>query len=149
MRVKLEYGTNGVEIAVPDGNVTVLAPRFVPGLVDEEAAFLEAVRAPLGAGPLASLVGAGERVAIVVADVTRPLPSERLLPWVLRELRHVPPRQVTIVIGTGSHRATTEAEMAAMLGATIASGCRIVDHTAFDEHRLARAGTGIDGLPVF
>src|SRR4051794_41775653 len=59
MRVKLEYGTNGVEIAVPDGNVTVLAPRFVPGLVDEEAAFLEAVRAPLGAGPPPAPGGGG------------------------------------------------------------------------------------------
>ena len=74
MRVKLEYGTAGVEIAMPGDNVTVLAPRFVPGLPDEEAAFLDAVRRPVGSAPLASLIQPNERVAIVIADVTRPLP---------------------------------------------------------------------------
>ena len=119
MRVKLEYGTAGVEIAMPGDNVTVLAPRFVPGLPDEEAAFFDAVRRPVGSAPLTSLIQPNERVAIVIADVTRPLPSERLVPWVLRELRHLPADRISIVIGTGSHRATTEAEMGAMLGDAI------------------------------
>ena len=149
MRVKLQYGTAGIEIAMPGDNVMVLAPRFVPGLPDEERAFQQAVRRPLECAPLASLVQAGERVAIVIADVTRPLPSERLVPWVLRELRHVPAERITIVIGTGSHRPTTAAEVGSMLGDAIASGCRIVDHSAFDPSRLALAGTGIDGQPVF
>src|SRR4029078_7550835 len=41
MRVKLEYGTSGIEIGVPDEGVTVLAPRFVRGLPDEAWAFVE------------------------------------------------------------------------------------------------------------
>ena len=149
MRVRLQYGTDGIEVAVPGRQVTVLAPRFVTGLPDEAAAFLQAVRAPLGVPPLHATVRPQERVAIVIADVTRPLPSERLLPWILRELRHVPPEQITIVIGTGSHRATTPAEVGAMVGDVIASGCRLTDHSAFDESRLSRAGIGIDGEPVF
>ena len=148
MLVKLQYGTSGVEVALPERQVTILAPRFVPGLADEEAAFLDAVHAPLGCAPLAATVAPDERVAIVIADVTRPLPSERLLPWILRELAHVPPDHVTIVIGTGSHRATTPSELAAMVGAAAATGCRIVDHSAFDDRRLAKAGIGIDGEPV-
>jgi nickel-dependent lactate racemase len=148
MRLRLQYGTAGVDVTVPDGRATVLAPRFVPGLPDEEAAFYESVRRPRGAAPLHSVVQAHERVAIVIADVTRPLPSERLLPWILRELRHVPADRISIVIGTGSHRATTPMEMGAMVGDLLASGCRIVDHSAFEESGLARAGTGIDGQPV-
>src|SRR4029450_3759037 len=139
MRVKLEYGTAGLETAIPGDNVTVLAPRFVPGLPDEEAAFLQAVRRPLSSAPLASLVQAHERVAIVIADVTRPLPSERLVPWVLRELRHVPTDHIAIVIGTGSHRATTTAEMGAMLGDAIATGCPIADPNRFDSRELSPA----------
>jgi nickel-dependent lactate racemase len=149
MRVRLQYGTDGLEVAVPGRQVTVLAPRFVPGLPDEEAAFLQAVRTPLGVPPLRATIRAHERIAIVIADVTRPLPSERLLPWILRELRHVSPAHITIVIGTGSHRATTPAEVGAMVGDVIASGCRLVDHSAFDDSRLSRAGIGIDGEPVF
>ncbi|MEO7270770.1 MAG: nickel-dependent lactate racemase, partial [Vicinamibacterales bacterium] len=149
MRVTLQYGTTNLDLSVPDGQVTVLAPRFVPGLADEEAAFVRAVRAPLGARPLADSVGPGEQVAIVVADITRPLPSARLLPWILKELRHVPPEQISIVIGTGSHRATTPAEIGTIVGDALASGCRIVDHSAFEEAGLALAGTGIDGTPVY
>ncbi len=148
MRVTLQYGTTNLDLAVPDGQVTVLAPRFVPGIPDEEAAFRAAVRAPLEARPLAETVAAGERVAIVIADITRPLPSARLLPWILGELRHVPPAQITIVIGTGSHRATTAVEIGTLVGEAIASGCQVVDHSAFEPTGLAAAGTGIDGHPV-
>ena len=148
MRVTLQYGTTNLDLAVPDGQVTVLAPRFVPGIPDEEAAFRAAVRAPLEARPLAETVAAGERVAIVIADITRPLPSARLLPWILGELRHVPPAQITVVIGTGSHRATTAVEIGTLVGEAIASGCQVVDHSAFEPTGLAAAGTGIDGHPV-
>jgi nickel-dependent lactate racemase len=148
MRVRLQYGTDGLDVTVPGREVTVLSPLFVPGLPDEEAAFLEAVRAPLSARPLAEIVGAHERVAIVIADVTRPLPSDRLLPWILRELSHVPEDSVTIVIGTGSHRATTPDEVQSMVGRAIAGRYTVVDHTAFDPATLAPAGTGIDGQPV-
>jgi lactate racemase len=149
MRVRLQYGTDGLDVTVPGHEVTVLTPRFVPGLPDEESAFFEAVRAPLAGRPLADVVSANERVAIVIADVTRPLPSDRLLPWILRELSHVPDEKITIVIGTGSHRATTTAEMLAMLGDAIVARYAVVDHSAFDPARLALVGTGIDGQPVF
>jgi len=149
VQVTLQYGTTNLDLALPEAQVTVLAPRFVPGLPDEEAAFRQAVRTPIEARPLAESVAPGERVAIVVADITRPLPSGRLLPWILQELGHVPPEQITIVIGTGSHRATTPSEIGAIVGEAIASGCRIVDHSAFDDSGLAPAGIGIDGQPVY
>jgi nickel-dependent lactate racemase len=149
MRVRLEYGANGLEVTVPGREVTVLTPRFVAGVPDEESAFVEAVRAPLGALPLGEVVRPYEHVAIVIADVTRPLPSERLLPWILRELAHVPDAHVTIVIGTGSHRKTTPEEILAIVGAPIALRYRIVDHDAFNQSRLAPVGLGIDGQPVF
>ena len=149
MRVKLQYGTGGLEVTIPAEQVEVLAPRFVPGLVDEEKAFAEAVQSPLASAPLRELAGANDRVAIVTSDITRPLPSERLLPWVLRELAHVAPERITIVIGTGSHRATTPAEIRSMVGEAVAAGYRVVNHDAFDPAALALAGTGEDGHPVF
>jgi nickel-dependent lactate racemase len=149
MRVKLQYGIEGLEVTIPAGHVTVLAPRFIRGLPDEESAFVEAVRSPLGCAPLRSLVGAGDRVAIVTSDITRPLPSERLLPWVLRELSHVAPERITIVIGTGSHRPTTPAEIRGMVGEAVSAVYRVVNHDAFDPAALAPVGVGEDGHPVF
>jgi len=101
MRIHLQYGTTGLDVELPAANVQVIAPRFVAGLPDEQGAFLDAVRHPMEAAPLASIVRSDERVAIVIPDITRPLPTARLLPWVLQELRHVPEDHVTIVNGTG------------------------------------------------
>src|SRR5688500_103824 len=128
--ITLEYGTTGLPVTIPSGNVTVLAPRFVPGLPDEETAFVTAVRAPRESAPHRASVEAHHRVAIVIPDITRPLPSDRLLPWVLAELSHVPAGRITIIIGTGSHRATTEPEVRALVGESIAAEYTVVNHDA-------------------
>ena len=73
--------------------------------------FQTAVRRPIGSRPLADIVSAGDRVAIVIPDITRPLPTDRLLPWLLEELRHVPLADLVIINGTGSHRVNTPDEL--------------------------------------
>lgn len=147
MRIHLQYGRDGIDAEIP-GDVTVVEPRFVEGLADERAAFLEAVRRPLAARPLAEIVRPGERIALVIPDITRPLPSDRLLPWVLEELGHVADRDVVIVNGTGSHRVNTPAELRAMVGGGVAGRYRIVNHDSHDPATLAPAGVGFDGHPV-
>ena len=79
MRVHLQYGADGLHVDLPARDVTVIAPRYVDGLRDEAAAFRDAVRQPIGSPPLAAAVRPGERVAIVIPDITRPLPTARLL----------------------------------------------------------------------
>jgi len=116
MRVHLQYGREGLNVEIPGANVTVIEPRFVGGLPDEAAAFREAVRQPIGAPPLREVVKAADRVAVVIPDLTRPLPSDRLLPWLFEELSHVSAERFTIVNGTGSHRVNTPEELRSMVG---------------------------------
>jgi lactate racemase len=149
MRIHLQYGTTGLDVDLPGSNVTVIEPRFVPGLADERAAFLQAVRQPLGAArPLRETVGAGERVAIVIPDITRPLPSDRLVPWVLEEIGHVPDDQIVVVNGTGSHRLNTEDELRAMVGDDVLRRVRVVNHDSHDATTQVQVGVGQDGHPV-
>jgi nickel-dependent lactate racemase len=136
-------------VDIPGADVTVIEPRFVPGLADERAAFVEAVRAPIGARPLREIVAAGERLAVVIPDLTRPLPSDRLLPWLFEELGHVPAERVVIVNGTGSHRANTRDELASMVGSEVLRRYRVVNHTAHDLATLAAAGKSADGETVY
>jgi nickel-dependent lactate racemase len=149
MRVHLQYGREGLEVEIPGTEVTVIEPRFVPGLPDEAAAFREAVRAPIGAPPLREIVKAGERVAVVIPDLTRPLPSDRLLPWLFAELAHVPAGRFTIVNGTGSHRANTPEELASMVGRDVLARYRVVNHTAHDLATMLPAGRSRDGETVY
>ncbi len=139
MRVSLAYGRGRLPVEVPDATV-VITPEQLPGLPDERAAFDAAVRAPIGSKPLRELAKPTDSVAIVIADITRPSPSERLVPWILGELAHVPREQFVIVNGTGSHRANTPAELVHMLGAEIIETVRVVNHNAFDDARLTRLG---------
>jgi nickel-dependent lactate racemase len=147
-KIRLQYGATGLELSTDAPNVTLVEPRFVPGLPDEAAAFREAARNPIGTRPLREIVKAGERVAVVIPDITRPLPSERLLPWLFAELSHVPAANFTIVNGTGSHRANTPAELERMVGAEVASRYRIVNHDAQNAAGLRLAGKTADGRPV-
>ena len=148
MKVHLQYGREGLAVDVPGRNVKLIEPRFLPGLPDERAAFREAVRAPIGAAPLRELVKPGERVAVVIPDLTRPLPSDRLLPWLFEELAHVPAERVVIVNGTGSHRANTPEELASMVGRDVLARYRVVNHTAHDPSTLVVVGKDRQGEPV-
>jgi nickel-dependent lactate racemase len=148
MRTHLQYGTTGLDVDFPSDNVSVITPRFVAGLPDERAAFQEAMRRPLGSAPLRDVVRAIDRVAIVIPDITRPLPTDRLLPWVLEQIDHVPLERVAIVNGTGSHRMNTPGELRAMVGADVYRRVRVVNHDAHDPTGLVPVGAGEDGGAV-
>ena len=146
--VALRYGQDELTLDLTGLDATVLRPRHGAGLPDEAAAFRAAVRAPLGTRPLREIIAAHEHVAIVIPDGTRPLPSDRLLPWVFAELAHVPADNFTIVIGTGSHRANTPEELDRMLGPAVARRYRVVNHDAHDPATLTRVGRSRFGYDV-
>ncbi len=148
MKIHLQYGRDGLDVELPGDNVTVLRPQFVPGLADEEAGFVDAVRSPIGTGPLAEKVAATDRVAVVIADGTRALPSDRLLPWLFAELGHVPAENFTVIIGTGTHRPNTPEEIVGIVGAETAARCRVINHNAYDKATMAEARPAADGNPA-
>jgi nickel-dependent lactate racemase len=139
MQVALAYGRGRVTVNVPDDAV-VIRPEPLPGLPDEHGAFEAAVRDPIGAAPLREQAKSSDIVAIVIADGTRPSPSERLVPWIMQELAHVPRENFVILNGTGSHRANTRDELAQMLGEEVVDTVRIVNHDAFDDSTLTHLG---------
>jgi len=140
MRVKLAYGKEGLWVELPDENVTVVEPKFVSGLPDEEAAIRQALREPLGMPPLRELVRPTDTVAIAFSDITRPMPNDRVLPVLLEELSHVPRENIVLINALGVHRRNTEEELMGMLGREIVEGYRIVQHAAQDEGELVYLG---------
>lgn len=148
MKLELPYGETRLPLDLPHPDVDVITPRFTEGLPDEAAAFRTAVRNPRGGAALASQVDASHRVAIVIPDITRALPTERLLGWLFAELDQVPVANVTIIVGTGTHRANTPQELVRMLGADIAARYRVINHDAFDPATLKQVGVREGGLPI-
>jgi lactate racemase len=148
MLTHLQYGKEGLEVEIPSENVTVLAPRFVPGLPDEAAAFRDAVRSPIDSRPLKELISANDRIAVVIPDITRPLPTDRLLPWLFQELDYLPPENFVIINGTGSHRVNTAEELSTMIGPSVFERYRVVNHNSHDPATLKSAGRTKDGRQV-
>jgi len=147
MRITLEYGRTGLPVEMPDG-ATVLEARQAPGLPDEAAALRAALRAPIGAAPLAESVRATDRVAIVFPDITRPMPRQRVLSVLLDELRHVPRQNITLINAVGTHRPNTHEELEAMLGRGILDAYRVVQHDPRAEAAMRLVGASSFGNPV-
>src|SRR5262249_23297551 len=140
MRLTLDYGTDGLEVELPDERVTVIEPVFRPALPHPHAALVEALRAPIGAPPLREVVRGAGRVAISVCDITRAQPRREMLEALFEEMPDVPADALTILIATGTHRCNTPAEIVAMLGSEIPRRHRIVNHDSRDPSALALVG---------
>ena len=79
MRVRLDYGSDGLEVNLPSDRVTVIQPAFRPAVADPHAALTAALRAPLGRPPLREIVRPGQTIAISVCDITRAQPRQAML----------------------------------------------------------------------
>ncbi len=149
MRITLAYGRSGLEVEFPEDRTTVIEPTYVEGLPDQAGAVREAITHPTGTAALHELVTPDQTVAISICDVTRPMPSATVVPVVLEALSHVPTEQISIMIASGTHRATTRDELVEMLGERIVDENRIVIHDAFDQTQLVSLGE-VDGwIPVW
>jgi lactate racemase len=149
VRLTLDYGTEGLDVDLPDDRVTVIEPVPRPAVPDPHATLLDAIRSPLNRAPLRELVQRGQRVAISVCDITRAQPRMEMLRAVFEEMPQIAPQDVTILIATGTHRTNTPAELERMLGRDIVSRYRVVNHDSRDPATLGRAGTTSTGVPVF
>ena len=130
---ELAYGNGTVSVSLdsPQFAIDVLNPHNPPKLAEAYQAFQEAASHPIGSKAIKDLVAASDAekpsVCIVIADHTRPVPDHLLVPWIVEELG-VSDEQVTILIGTGTHRASTDLEIDLKLGADVAQRYRIVNH---------------------
>lgn len=148
MRVNLAYGKGHLPVEMPEGRTTVIEPSHTPGLPDEKAALIEALRQPIGAPPLRDSIRSTDRVCVVFTDLTRATPNERIIPWLLDHLDHVPREQITLLNSTGTHRPNTRAELERMLTPEVVSSYRVINHECEREEDLAQVGETRDGTPA-
>ena len=147
--VELPFGDDHLRCSVSaDRLLGVVLPEEGgddPG--DERALVGAALAHPIGAPPLRQLVQPGQQVAIVISDMTRPCPSDRLLPPVLEELgaAGVSDADIKVVVALGLHREQTEAELEELVGAAVYKRVRVINH---DPEDVVRLGVTAHGTPV-
>jgi nickel-dependent lactate racemase len=146
--ISLAYGERALEVAFPAGRTDVIEPLHAEGLPDERAAFRAALADPIGSPPLRDWIKPGSRVVIIFTDITRATPNERIIPWLLDELRDVPRERVTLINGLGTHRPNTPAELEKMLTPAVARGWRVINHEPENRSALVESGRLDSGAPA-
>ena len=112
MRVRLEYGREGLDVELPDERVVrSLAYKDAHPLPDPAAALRKVLDSPRAAAPLIQLAAGRRTACLVVCDITRPVPNEMILGPVLRDLEvaGIARDDILILIATGLHRPRTTA----------------------------------------
>ena len=120
-----------IEEAALEAVLTARVHSYRPP-VGEEELVRQALAAPIGTPPLRELARGKDKVVVVTSDHTRAVPSKITLPLLLEEIRSGNPRaDITILIATGLHRPTTEAEQRSMFGDAIVDHEHIAVNDAF------------------
>ncbi|MBN1148217.1 MAG: nickel-dependent lactate racemase [Anaerolineales bacterium] len=149
--LQLAYGDGSLSVEIPPANLLgVIHPiqAAEPGEKPDGAAILCAALAhPIGTPLLRQIVKPGQKIVIVTSDMTRPCPSDKLLPPVIAELEAagIPDGDITIVLALGLHRPMSEAEIDQALSPVMRRRFRVLNHDAGD---CVRLGVTPAGTPV-
>lgn len=144
MKINFPYGKEFQTLDIPEERLQGVllsklhhyTPKAEPSELVEEA-----LRNPIGSQPLCELVRGKQKIVLIASDHTRPVPSKVIVPPMLREIRKGnPDAEITILISTGCHRATTREELIGKFGERIVQEEKIVIHDC-DKSPLVKIGT--------
>jgi len=107
----------------------------------EEEIVRDALAEPIASCNLRGLVKDKKSIVIISSDHTRPVPSHITMPILLEEIRKANPGiDITILVATGFHRASTEEELRDKYGDQIVDKEKIVVHDCKDDENMVKLG---------
>ena len=150
---KLKYGKGEQSVMLDESKVLQIIDA-APGekITDLKKAVLDAVRNPVGSAPLREVVKQGDKVVILVSDITRAWTrTSEYLPIVEEELNNsgIPDADISVIVATGTHRANTDEEKKIIVGEDLYNRLKIYDHDAYDMEKNVYLGTTRRGTPVY
>ncbi len=134
---KIEFGYGKIKMAVEIEEKNLLSsllPKKQENCGDYRAVLKESLNHPIGSKRLGEIAKAGQKVALIISDVTRPCPSYKILPYVVGELNDagVKDEDIIIVSGLGSHRKQSREEHQRLVGADLFHRVKVVDSDVED-----------------
>ena len=153
MQIKLPYSTTGMLLQLDDGMDVEVLTSSIEDMPKsdktEDEIVLEAMENPIGSPKLSELSRGKQKIVIICSDHTRPVPSKHIIPFMLKEIREGnPAAQITLLIATGFHRATTKEELIGKFGEEIVANEIIVIHDSQDMGSMVNIGTLPSGAPL-
>jgi len=141
----LPFGKEKIKLELPEeqvAGVLVSHAHEYKAPKSEAELVADALANPIGSPKLSELAKGKKNCVIISSDHTRPVPSHIIMPQLLAELRKGNPDiDITILIATGMHRATTKEELIDKYGKEIAEHEKIVIHVSRNDEDMVSVGT--------
>ena len=141
----LPFGKEKIKLELPEeqvAGVLVSHAHEYKAPKSEAELVADALANPIGSPKLSDLAKGKKNCVIISSDHTRPVPSHVIMPQLLAELRKGNPDiDITILIATGMHRATTKEELIAKYGKEIAEHEKFVIHVSRNDEAMVSIGT--------
>ena len=148
MKIELGFGDTTQILNIPDENLSeVLVPNNIEHRMSADEAVKNALEHPIASARLRDIVKPGEKIAIITSDITRPMPTYAVMPFLLDELSSagVSDKDITLVFALGSHRKHSDAEKIKLAGEETFRRIACVDGDTAD---CVHLGVTSRGTPV-
>jgi nickel-dependent lactate racemase len=141
-KISVPYANTYLEAEIPERNFRgIFAPEHLcndSGMTQSELVRLS-LATPVASPRLEELASGKKNMVIITSDHTRPVPSKIIMPEILAAARTGNPDiDITILVATGFHRATTREELIRKLGEDIVNNEKIIVHDSQDTSSLVR-----------
>ncbi|WP_213992399.1 nickel-dependent lactate racemase [Sodalis sp. dw_96] len=145
--IKLKYDKGYLAGEVPDKNflgyIKVDNSDFLQKSYQttEQDLIENSLNEPIGSQQLEQLAAGKKDIVIISSDHTRPVPSKLIMPIILARIRSInPDARITILVATGTHRASTQEELIDKYGHEIFDKEKIIVHDSRDNESLVDIG---------
>lgn len=152
-KYSFKYGNEKLYAEIDDNDIIhTLVPKDTEFIKDIEAEVKKVLDNPIGTKPLKEIVNKGEKIAIIVSDITRAwIKTEQFLIHIVNYLSNegINDEDMFIVIALGGHRKSTEEEMIAIVGKEVYERLSVYDHECEDENELVYLGESSRKTPIY
>lgn len=134
---KLPYGKLGIDIpeilysdncdcdffTLPDSTMNKLSDTKL-----ERQRILQALASPVEYTPIRKWIKEDDKVVIIIPDITRKCPVQLVLENLIPEIEASNPKEILIIIATGTHIAVTDDEKKGLVGKIIMNKYTVINH---------------------
>ncbi|MGL5347756.1 MAG: nickel-dependent lactate racemase [Peptostreptococcaceae bacterium] len=148
-----KYGKEKLSVEIEDSSVIhTLLPKDTEIINDIKSQVIKVLDNPVGTKPLKEIISTGERVAIVVSDITRLwIKTNEFLIHIVNYLSKlgIEDNDMFVVIALGGHRKCTENEMISIVGKEVYKRLNVYNHECEDMDELVYMGESSRKTPIY
>lgn len=148
MNINLKIGKETQSLSIEEDRVIdVVRQNNIGFKEDSENEVKRSLENPINSKRLFNLVDKDDNIVIITSDITRPCPSNKIIPYIIDELMeaNIDPSNIKIVFAIGSHRKHTEEEKISLVGENVYNMVECIDSNDED---VVNMGYTNNGTPV-